>query len=296
MTNVINNFITFLRINRNAGTNTVTAYLRDINNFIDCLHININDLMDLQNINENDIKNWLMQRKNNASNRTISRQIVAIRMFFLFLDEVYNVRNDTVLNMCGLKFKNNLPKALDCKKIEKIIANLNHILTYKSNWELARDQLLFILLFSSGLRISEALSLKYGDLEHENLTICGKGQKERIVPLLDIIKQYFNNYKDALQSNNIPLNKTNYLFINSKCKKLSIRYVDRQFQKIKILQNLPYFSPHVMRHSFATSLLENGANIRQIQTLLGHENLSTTQNYTKITQKKLNEKLKKIQW
>ncbi len=199
-------------------------------------------------------------------------------------------------DMNGLKFVSSLPKAVSVETISDIINNIDRIIKYKNNWEMFRDKLLFILLYSTGMRISEALSLKHLDLEKDEVVIFGKGGKERLLPLLDIIKSSYISYKNALKEAKIQFTGNSWLFINHKERKLSARDVERTFQIIKINKNLPSFSPHVMRHSFATSLLENGANIRQIQSLLGHENLSTTQKYTKITQKIIGEKLKKIGW
>ena len=296
-TNIEQKFITFLRINRSSSDKTINSYLSDIRHFCDFLAIDENNLHQLEKINSEDIKQWLIERKNSVSNRTISRQIVAIKMFFSFLNEIYNIRNDFILNMNGLKFRNNLPKALPSQTLEGIINDIDKIIKYKTNWELQRDKLLFVLLFATGMRISEALALKHKEFNKDEIVVFGKGKKERIVPILDIVKTYYNNYNSALKKANIIVNSENdFVFINAKQKHLSARDVNRHFQAIKINKNLQHFSAHTMRHSFATSLLENGANIRQIQELLGHENLETTQKYTKITQKIIGDKLKKIKW
>ena len=294
--NVIKEFVTFLSINRSASKKTVNSYLRDINNFCNILEIDVNNIATLKEINEEQIKKWLLERRNVVSNRTISRQIIAIRMFFMFLNDVYNIRNDFVLNMKCLKFRNNLPKAVNCNEIIDIIKNLEKIVCYKNEFNLVRDKLLLVLLFSSGLRISEALSLTHDDFSRNEFVIFGKGQKERLVPILDIVNKYYNDYKNILLKNKLTIFGKDKVFVNIKQKPLSARDVDRVFQVIKINRNLQYFSPHVLRHSFATSLLENGADIRQIQTFLGHESLTTTQKYTKITQKIIGEKLKQIKW
>ena len=293
---ILDDFITFLRINRSSGKKTIDAYLKDVESFFSFLELNINDINVFDKINEENLKEWLIERRNKVSNRTISRQIVAIKMFFTFLNEVYGIRNDVILNANGLKFTSGLPKAIQSDEISDIIENLDKIVKYKSKWELLRDKLLCVLLFASGLRISEALALKHKDFHGQEFIIFGKGQKERVVPALDVVIQYYNDYKKVLVENGFSIYDNDFVFINSKEKPLSTREVERKFQFIKISKNLAHFSPHTMRHSFATSLLENGANIRQIQSLLGHENLSTTQKYTKITQKVIGEKLKKIKW
>lgn len=296
MNDVTKSFTTFLRVNRSASNKTIAAYLKDITSFCNFFNKNMNNINSLKTIDNNDIKNWLIYRRNTVSNRTISRQIAAIKMFFIFLNEIYNVRNDFILNMNGLKFNSGLPKAVNYEQIKDIINNLDKLIKYKNSWELARDRLLFTILFSSGMRISEILSLKHEDFNKSEFVIFGKGGKERIIPMLDTVKLCYNFYKRQLLNINFPVENNNFIFINSKQKTLSARSVERTFQTIKINKNLQYFSPHVMRHSFASVLLENGANICQIQELLGHESLATTQKYTKITQKIISDKLKKINW
>ncbi len=294
--NLLESFKTFLRINRSASDNTVESYLRDLQNFCKFLKKDLNDIKSLKTINNKDVREWLISRRNLVSNRTISRQIVAIKMFFVFLNETYNVRNEVILNMNGLKDNSGIPKAIGYEQIKEIIDSFEKVLNYKNNWEIARDKLLLVLLFSSGMRISEALALKHNDFLKQEFIIFGKGKKERIVPIIDIVIEYYNEYKKKLLDNNIKISANDFVFLNSKKKQLTAREAERFFQKIKINKNLQYFSPHIMRHSFASSLLENGANINQIQELLGHSNLATTQKYTKITQKTINDKLKKINW
>ena len=297
--NIINDFKTFLKINRSDSEHTMKTYVEDIDNFCKSISVYNNNLDQLKNINNEHIKEWLIERRNKVSNRTISRQIVAIKMFFIFLNEIHNIRNDVILNLGGLKFRNGLPKAVSDNTILEIINNLDKIIKYKHNFEVERDRLLLTLLYSTGIRISEALQLSHQDLPASQATIIAKGQKERIIPILPIVNQRYNIYMKSLKTAGIMINnKYVFLKIDSKnnIKKLPIRDIERIFEQIKINRNLQAFSPHVLRHSFATSLLENGANIKQIQSLLGHKNLSTTQKYTKITEKLLSDKLDKIGW
>lgn len=289
-----NTYTTFLKIHRSASEKTILAYTKDILHFCEFLNIDINNLQQLRKISNDDIKNWLIDRREKATNRTISRQIVSIKMYFLFLNEVYGIKNENILNMNGLKFKNGLPKAIQSEQITDIINNLENIIKYKNSFDLACDRLILTLLFATGLRISEALSLTHNDLKKDTITILGKGQKERMIYILPEIKNKYNEYLKKAKENGIILK--NKVFINAKGKILTSRDIDRVFQQIKIYYGFQYFSPHTMRHSFATSLLENGANIKQIQSLLGHENLSTTQKYTKITKKLISDKLNKIKW
>ncbi len=294
-TDILKQYITFLKINRQSGKKTILAYTKDLEHFLDFLKVDVNNLKQFENNDNEDIKKWLLERRQTATNRTISRQIISIKMFFLFLKEIKNITNNDILNLKGLKFRSGLPKAIKRDTIVDIIDNLGDIIKYEYKFELERDRFIIVFLYSTGLRISEALQIKDADFLKNEVVILGKGKKERVITILPILKQYYKRYKEELMKSNIIV-KDNALLIKKNGKHMSIRDIDRIFQQIKINKGLLYFSPHTMRHSFATRLLENGANIRQIQVLLGHENLSTTQKYTKITEKLLEDKLKKIKW
>ena len=175
--NIIHDFKTFLKINRSASELTMKTYIEDIDNFCKSISVDVNNLDQLKNINNEHIKEWLIERRNKVSNRTISRQIVAIKMFFIFLNEIHNIRNDAILNLGGLKFRNGLPKAVNNNIIFDVISNLDKIIKYKHNFEVERDRLLLTLLYSTGIRISEALQLSHQDLQASQATIIAKGQK-----------------------------------------------------------------------------------------------------------------------
>ena len=144
--NLLKDFQTFLKIYRSASEKTIASYTRDLQHFFDVLNITTaqqNDPDFLVKIGNDDIKKWLFERKSKTTNRTISRQIVAIKMFFMFLSEVYDAKNGKILNMSGLKFINGLPKAVESDLIIEIIDNIESVIKYKNSFEIARDKLLF---------------------------------------------------------------------------------------------------------------------------------------------------------
>ena len=154
--------------------------------------------------------------------------------------------------------------------------------------------ILITLLFSTGMRISEVISINKNQIKNNVITIIGKGGKERIIPLLPIVHIRYNDYLQQIMSFGLIIE--NSIFIKKNGNPMSVRDAERIFEKVKIVCGFEHFSPHIMRHSFATALLENGANINQIQSLLGHEKLETTQKYTKVTKKSISNKLQKIGW
>ena len=175
-----------------------------------------------------------------------------------------------------------MPKAVNNNTILEIIDNLDRIIKYKHNFEVERDRLLLTLLYSTGIRISEALQLSHQDLQASQATIIAKGHKERIIPILPVVNQKYHTYINALKRADIMINnKYVFLKIDTKnnVKKLPIRDIERIFEQIKINRDLQAFSPHVLRHSFATHLLQNGAELKAIQMMLGHSDISSTQVY-----------------
>src|SRR5690606_17556459 len=152
-------------------------------------------------------------------------------------------------------------------------------------WLAKRDMALLILIYATGLRISEALSLKVNDMDHEQLVIQGKGNKERIVPLLPAVRTAVKDYIAACP---YPLTDNDLLFLGARGKPLQPAIFQKQLRKLREWLGLPdATTPHAFRHSFATHLLSGGADLRSIQELLGHASLSTTQRYTAVDESRL---------
>lgn len=268
--------------------NTIKNYYLDIKFFLKDLRNN-----DINMIDHEYLSKWLEEQKiNNRSNVSINRSISAVKSFFKFLEIKFNISNSSILNLKLLRTSKNLPKNIRENDLEKIATFLKNRKN-KKEWENNRDYLIFKLIFITGMRISEALSLKLQDFlnEDELVMIKGKGLKERMVPISklikdQIIKLYYNEYP-------LFLNKTDHMvFLNTKGKKITPRHFQRTIkyarEKIGSWEN---FTPHSIRHSCATYLLEKNINIKKIQKLLGHKNLSTTQIYTKVNIKNIIEKL-----
>jgi integrase/recombinase XerC len=184
-----------------------------------------------------------------------------------------------------------LPKALNTKDTTDILENIIH---NKIDWLGLRDYAILTLLYGAGLRISEAINLNINDFnEKDYIIIKGKGNKERIVPVLPIIKDRINKYIEACPYN---FKNGEALFVGKRGERISPRIIQRRLAQLREELKLPdIITPHALRHSFATHLLSQGVNLRSIQELLGHSSLSTTQRYTKIDEHHLRQEYDKAQ-
>jgi integrase/recombinase XerD len=298
-TKIVDDFVVFLKVDRLVSVNTINSYKRDISQLFNVL--SIVDVEHLRDLSVIEIGRWFaFLRKNDVINRSLNRKVSALKMFFLFLKDRYGIENDYIANLSGLKFEKKLISYVDGSIVIEILEQLDKVKKYKTRFELLRDKAIVGLLFGAGLRISEMLGLKYRDigLNTEVLCIIGKGGKQRNVPLLDYSRELCLEYKKECEIlfSRSKLSEMN-LFLSLRGENLSARWVQKMFKDLKVRFGIATrFTPHVMRHSCATALLENNASIKHIQELLGHANLNTTQGYTKVGRKHLTQKLKRINW
>lgn len=290
VSDVVSSFKTHLSLERKRSQNTVMSYGYDLKDFFGDLAesskrpVGISDLKDLtvQQIrafiaNQAEGKGTGTGKKNGRA--TLSRKVSAIKTFFKWAENLKIFSNPEILEMKKPKTPSLLPRPLSEEEALDALKAVSQL--SESKWENARDKALLILLFSGGLRISEALSLNIGDVQGKDiLKIRGKGNKERIVPLLPVatdgLKMYLALYP-LRQENAAPL------FIGAHKKRINPGVVQRQVRRLRAMLNLPEsFTPHALRHTFATSLLEAGGDLRTIQELLGHNSLAATQRYTKV--------------
>lgn len=219
----------------------------------------------------------------NLSKSTMARKIATLRSFYKFLEKRGYIDSNPVKSIRTPKQETKLPKYLELDQIEKLLDTPS-----MDNWLGIRDRAIMETLYSAGLRVSELVSLNLQDIDFlgEVLHVVGKGKKERISPIgisaLQAIQHYIELRNRWLQSNG----DTGYsaLFLNKHGKRLSTRSVRRKMDKYLSMAGLdPSISPHTLRHSFATHMLNRGADLRSVQELLGHKSLSTTQVYTHLT-------------
>lgn len=279
MENEINDYINYVFIEKKLSTNTKDAYFSDLIEFNDYL-----DNKSLNKVDYDDIVKYInFLNKKNETTKTISRKIVSVRTFFTYELKIGNINNNPCEKIESPKLRKTLPNTLNYDEINKLLD------IKEDNAKDVRDKCMIYLMYASGLRVSELVNLNVNDinLTDEYVRIFGKGKKERIVPFSEsttkLLDKYINIYRNSLLKGYL----TDKLFISSYGKGMT-----RQgfFKNLKLIAKnkgiTKDFSPHTLRHSFATHLIENGADLRSIMELLGHENIKTTQIYTHISNDK----------
>jgi integrase/recombinase XerC len=271
---------------RRLSANTVTAYAQDVFAFLHFVSTHSGGVVshsDLAALSIADFRSWLAhlaQSDHVAQSR--ARALSAVRNFYKFLDRRGILHNAAIGGVKSPKLPKSLPRPLTETDAARLLDESQNV---ETAWIGLRDRALFTLLYGCGLRISEALSLTRGELGKDMLRITGKGNKQRVVPLLPIIGTAIAAYLKACPYQIAP---DMPLFIGAKGETLNPGVVQRAMRDLRRQLQLPdTATPHALRHSFATHLLAGGGDLRSIQELLGHASLSTTQRYTEIDAERL---------
>lgn len=272
----LENYRNYLKYERAYSDNTVGAYMNDLNKYEEFLK------KDILESDTEDLEKYLKHIKNFEST-TVAHKITSIKSYFN-----YNIKRGIVsVNPADKVSRPKLTKHLPDYLTEEEVGKLLDV-EVKSPYDY-RNKTILELLYSSGIRISELVNIKTPNYDSEEclIRIMGKGSKERIVPLGDyavnIMNDYMNNYRPLINKKH-----TDYVFINNRGDKISRQFIFKVIKKEALKKGIKKdISPHTLRHTFATHLLKNGADLRIIQELLGHENISTTQIYTHVTNNKL---------
>lgn len=278
--NFINEFVVDLMYVRNYSKNTIESYKNDLIQFLENLKNK-----PLEKVSVEDIRNFI-KKESDISEKSLARKLSSLRTFYDFLVKKGYMSISPMDGVEGPKIGKYLPDVLSIEEVDKLLE-----LEPTDNYTF-RNRCILELLYSTGLRISELISLKLEniDLNESLVKVMGKGSKERIVPLNDIATEYMSKYIKEIRPNMLKKEQTDYVFLNNHGKVLTRQAVFKMIKKraedIKLGKEI---SPHTLRHSFATHLLQNGADIRFIQELLGHSDVGTTEIYTHI----INETLKK---
>lgn len=268
---------------KGASENTLSAYLVDVTEFLAFMTEHkggLQGLGPLSKVTIRDMRAWMARmRSADLSARSLARKLSAVKSFYRWLSEREGFDPTAVLSTRAPKFQKKLPRPLAAEAAQAVIDTVE--IQSKDAWVGARDTAVITLLYGCGLRISEALGLNRSDAPlPEVMRIIGKGGKERLVPVLPAAREAVDTY---LRLCPYPLAENGPLFIGVRRGRLSARQIQSVMQNVRMQLGLPATAtPHAMRHSFATHLLEASGDLRSIQELLGHASLSTTQAYTAV--------------
>lgn len=283
-------WLTHLRHGRGLSAATLSAYARDIRQFLTFLTHHTGAPPTLATLSALDVRAFRSfmssRRRAGAVSRSLARTMSSLRTFFAWLDDRDILTNTAIQRVALPKVPHGVPKPLTVDGAANLIASDQA--AAKIDWVAARDAAVMMLLYGCGLRISEALSITLANAPlpgRDILEITGKGGKQRLVPVLPIAQEAAKNYLDLCP---YALSDEEPMFVGARGGPLSPRLIQLAMQRLRQKLGLPdTATPHALRHSFATHLLSAGADLRQIQELLGHASLSTTQVYTEVDRERL---------
>lgn len=274
--NYINDFLLYLEMDLNYSKNTINTY----QNNLSILSNNINK--DLLKLNSKDIEHFISSL--NLESSSISNYLSSFKTFYNYYIKIGMLKENPVLLIDSPKLKKHLPTYLTIDEIDKLLN-----IEIKDAFS-ARNKSLLELLYATGLRISELVNLEFKNIDLNDciVRIMGKGSKERIVPINDTAIKYLKIYVKDYRHCLVKKEQNNYVYLNNHGKKMTRQGVFKMLKKRTLETNIKKdVSPHTLRHSIATHMLENGADLRIIQEFLGHESISTTQIYIHLSNHKL---------
>jgi len=279
-------FLTMLRVERNVSTHTMDAYKRDINQYL--MYLGDLDIKKLSDVKSTHIRDYIRVLSDGGmAPASISRIISSIRTYYRFLSSENILDENPVLLINNPKLPKKLPDVLSEKEISLIINAIQ-----ESSQFYQRDKAIIELLYSCGIRVTELCNLEMSNLfiDEDLIRVMGKGNKERLLPLGVRSKKYLDHYIKHSRNSHIKKSGSSFVFVSRNGNQLTRAMINIILNKWTQVSGLKKsVSPHKLRHSFATHLLEGGADLRFVQALLGHSDISTTQIYTHIDKHYLKE-------
>lgn len=277
-------FLNYLSVERGLARNTIISYRQDLGYYLDFIaKLNIEAL---SKITKNEIINFMLSQKDKGiSANSISRRLAAIRMFHRFLCRERILKADPTSLIDSPRLWKRVPDTLSLNEVEKLISQPG-----SRDEQGIRDKAVLEVLYATGMRVSEAVNLRVDNvnLEVGFLRCVGKGDKERVIPLGKKAMQAVKRYLEAGRPRLLGKNESEFLFLSRFGRKISRqslwKLIKRYAREARLKKSI---KPHMLRHSFATHLLERGADLRSVQEMLGHSNISTTQIYTHINKERL---------
>lgn len=284
MRELVDSFLNYLAVERNLSGNTIISYRRDLGDYLNFLKTK--QIEDIAKTTKNEITNFLYWRKDKGlSSSSVARQLAAVKSFYRFLIRERLLTADPSSLLDSPKLWKRIPETLSIAEVDSLLTSPN-IKTKQG----IRDKAIFELMYATGMRVSEVVNIKLADVNIEAgfVRCLGKGNKERIIPVgkkaIVAIQRYLENSRK-------------YFAKRSSCNNMFLNRFGNPLSRISIWKLIKYYAkkarikkeikPHLLRHSFATHLLERGADLRSVQEMLGHANISTTQIYTHINKDRL---------
>ncbi|MBE6218575.1 MAG: integrase [Rikenellaceae bacterium] len=290
--NLVEGFISYIEAERRYSPLTVRNYRRDIADFLEFIGVD-KESFDPNAISRADVEEWIVYlfEKRKLKAQSVNRSVATLRSFWKWMLGHGHANRDIVSVISQAKTPSRLPVFVSESRMEDVVALLRDDIA-TDDFERLRDAVIVLLFYTAGLRLAELANLKIGDIsaDYRTIRILGKGEKERIVPLIgrmgEILKKYFSQFS----SQNICIGQKKALILSKKGEPISERTIQRIVdRKLKGAGIQGKTSPHTLRHTFATHLLNEGADLREIQELLGHSSLKATQVYTHTNIEKLKE-------
>ncbi len=278
MPNNLEKFHDYLHLEKNYSLHTVAAYCKDVSFFQEHIISEFED-HNLLTVNYNQIRSWIVFLSDSEkSNASINRKISSLKAFYRFLLKMKQIEVSPLLKHRALKTPTKLQIPFSIKELNQLLDQLS----FPDNFDGIRDKLIIEMFYATGIRRSELINLEIQDVDSKSRTIkvLGKRNKERIIPLLPIVIESIDNYLKSVE-NLKDVKSTNYFFVKENGAKLTDSFVYRiiNYYFSNVSEKVKK-SPHILRHTFATHLLNNGADINSVKELLGHSSLASTQVYT----------------
>lgn len=290
-TQLIHSFLDYLKYEKRYSVHTIISYQTDLTDFFNYLHIQFGETS-LKDINHNFIRDWLASLKNKKlTAKSLNRKISTLRSFFKYELRTGAIETSPMNNVISPKISKRLPVFVRENDIKKMVESLNQS---TENWKTLNAKMLITIFYSTGMRLSELIMLKENqiDFSRSQIKVLGKGNKERIIPVskevIEAIKEYQKLKKKDFETTD------HFLLVTGKGKRMYPKYAYLLVNKfLGHASTLDKKSPHVLRHTFATHLMNNGADLNAVKELLGHSSLASTQVYTHNTIEKLKNVYKK---
>ena len=269
----LSKFEAYLAYEKRYSQHTIIAYIKDLSQFIE--YSCVSSIEDFREITHSNIRSWIVSLVEESNeNRTVNRKLSSLRTFFRWLRREQLILSNPIAKINGPRNVKRLPTFAKESELES--TKINSV--FNSNFDGLRDKLIFELFYQTGIRLTELINIKESDVNVESIKILGKRNKERLIPISPELFQLIAQYR-ILKRNIVA--KNNFLIVLDSGEKLYSKFVYRKIiYYLSLITNLDKKSPHVLRHTFATHLLNNGAGLETIKDLLGHSNLAATQVYT----------------